>query len=308
MDEVAKRLEALFDRERGAHGYDGVYAYKYNDGYLFYFSDTVTTRKDNDKLVDFSLTHNSLLFLKNDFSSYKTIIGDKAVISPIENDGSYYWLMDGYLEGNELYLFALKVVDGAPFSLLGSSLLRLTLSNEEDILHQEVVASFPKEIIYGSAIIEEGDCYYVFCYTNEDNKKTFLARTTSLKKLHFLFLQEDGSYSETIDKAFILCSFLGAENKVYRYKNRYWIAYSPYGINKEIRLTSFEKLGEAIKEGKLIYECPEMSDEAIAYNAKIQPAFSSDGRLCISYHVNSLSERRVKETYIYRPHFLEVRI
>lgn len=308
MDEAAKRLEALFDRKRGANGCDGVYAYKYKNGYIFYFSDTVTTRKDNDKLVDFSLTHNSFLFLKKDFSAYKAIIGDKAVISPIENDGSYYWLMDGCIEGDELYLFALKVTDGAPFSLLGSSLLRLALSNEGDILHQEVVASFPKEIIYGSAVIKEGDYYYAFCYTNEEKKKTLLARTSSLENPHFLFLQGDGSYGESTNEALILSSFLGAENKVYHHNGRYWIAYSPYGINKKIRLTSFKKLGEPIKEGKLIYECPEMGGEDIAYNAKIQPAFCSGDRLCISYHVNSLSKRRVEETYVYRPHFLEASI
>ncbi len=308
MNDLASSLESLFDRKSGAHGCDGVYAYSYNGGYIFYFSDTVTTKEENGKLLDFSLSHNSFLFLESDFSSKRIYLKEKAILSPKENDGSYYWLMDGYLSGDELYLFALRVIDASPFSILGSSLLRLSLLSLGEKNECELIASFDKKVIYGSALIKEGGYFYVFCYTNEAEKKTLLARTRSLENPNFSFLQNNGGYGNSHENAFVLCSFLGAENKIYKYRNRYWMAYSPFGISKEIRLTSFSALGERIKEGELVHECPEMKGEDICYNAKIQPSFSKGGDLLISYHANSLNEDRVKETHVYRPHFLEVRI
>ncbi len=308
MIKTASSLDSLFSRENGAFGCDGVYAYSYNNGYLFYFSDTVTTKKKDGKLVDFKLCHNSFLFVDREFSSSIPYLKEGSILSPNDNDGSYYWLMDGYLEKNELYVFALIVKDGSPFSLLRSDLLRVSLSPFGEVLRYERIASFPKEVIYGSALIKGGDYFYVFCYSNEAKKKTFLARSDSLENPRFSFLQKNGEYGADYENAFVLCDFLGAENKICKYGERYWMAYSPYGINKEIRLTSFLKLGDPIKEGKLIYECPEMKGEDICYNAKIQPAFSKGGNLIISYHTNSLNEARVKETYVYRPHFLEVEI
>lgn len=308
MNEALLSLESLFDRKKGANGCDGIYAYSYKGGYLFYFSDTVTTKEKGEKLVDFSLSHNSFLFVDKAFSSKRVYLKENAVLSPEEKDGSYYWLMDGHIEGEELYLFALRVIDGSPFSLLGSSLLRLSLSPLGEVQEYKAIATFGKEVIYGSSLIKEGDYFYVFCYTNEERKKTLLARTPSLENPRFSFLKNNGRYEEGHENAFPLCSFLGAENKIHKYGNRYWVAYSPYGISKEIRLTSFSALGERIEEGKLVYECPEMAGEDIAYNAKIQPPFSKDGRFIVSYNVNSLKEERVKETYVYRPHFLEVRI
>ncbi len=137
-------------------------------------------------------------------------------------------------------------------------------------------------------------------------KKTLIARTRSLESPSFSFLQEDGAWKEGKEGAKAVSELLGAENKVYRHDGRFYMAYSPGGISKEIRLTSFERIGDPIPKGRLIYECPEFAGEDIAYNAKIQPALSKRGKLIITYNVNSLNPERVKTTPIYHPHFLEL--
>lgn len=301
------KLDSFFEKKNGWSGADGVYAYKHHGGYLFYFSDTVLSNDKDGKRVNFELIHNSFAFTDSLLQKASFYFDKPALLSP--NDPSeFYWLMDGVKEDDTLYLCALRVSEGdkrAPFYLKGTDLLKIDLS---DLTHlkAKVIASFSAEVIYGSAIIKEKDAYYLFCYRNKQPKETILAKTISLDDPRFLFLQKDGTYKESSSKAKVISTFLPAETKIHRYKDRYYIAYSPNGISKEIRLTSCSYLGETLLEGELVYMCPEANDTDITYNAKIQSELSSDNHFLLSYHVNSLDSKRVETTYLYRPHFLEV--
>ena len=303
----ATKLDSFFDRKNGWSGADGVYAYKHRGGYLFYFSDTVLSNDEEGERVNFELVHNSFAFTDSLFQKASFYYDRPALLSPIDHS-EFYWLMDGVKEDGTLYLFALRVSEGderAPFYLKGTDLLKIDLS---DLAHlkAKVIASFSAEVIYGSAIIKEKDAYYLFCYRDTQPKETILAKTLSLDDPHFLFYQEDGTYKESSFEAKAISTFLPAETKIHHYKDRYYIAYSPNGISKEIRLTSCSQLGETLLEGELVYMCPEANDTDITYNAKIQSELSFDNHFLISYHVNSLNSKRVETTYLYRPHFLEV--
>lgn len=303
----ATKLDSFFDRKNGWSGADGVYAYKHRGGYLFYFSDTVLSNDEEGERVNFELVHNSFALTDSLFQKASFYYDRPALLSPIDHS-EFYWLMDGVKEDGALYLFALRVSEGderAPFYLKGTDLLKIDLS---DLAHlkAKVIASFSAEVIYGSAIIKEKDAYYLFCYRDTQPKETILAKTLSLDDPHFLFYQEDGTYKESSFEAKAISTFLPAETKIHHYKDRYYIAYSPNGISKEIRLTSCSQLGETLLEGELVYMCPEANDTDITYNAKIQSELSFDNHFLISYHVNSLNSKRVETTYLYRPHFLEV--
>lgn len=303
-----KRLDALFNRKNGWSGADGVYAYKYKDGYLFYFSDTILSHDKNGLRKDYELVHNSFAYVDASFKDASFYYDRPALISP--SDDSFYWFMDATKEGDALFLFALKVKEGdekSPFYLMGTDLLEIDLS---DLNHLKAkrIASYPAGLIYGSALIKEEDAYYLFCYRDKSPKETLLAKTLSLSDPHFLFLQEDGPYLESSSKAKVISTFLPAESKIHHCNGRYYVAYSPNGISKEVRLTSFSELGETLKEGELIYLSPEANEVDITYNAKIQSDLCRDNQLIISYNVNSLDNKRVETTYLYRPHFLEVNL
>ena len=54
----------------------------------------------------------------------------------------------------------------------------------------------------------------------------------------------------------------------------------------------------------LLYEAPEIEGQVISYNAKSHPELSKDGRLLVSYNVNTLDLKEVFEVAdIYRPRF-----
>jgi hypothetical protein len=58
-------------------------------------------------------------------------------------------------------------------------------------------------------------------------------------------------------------------------------------------------------EPTLIYETPEHKGDVFTYNAKAHPELSTEGRLLISYNVNTSDLKKVEaEAGIYRPRFL----
>lgn len=297
------QLDSFFAQENGFPGADGIYSYAYRDGLLFYFGDTICRENGG-----FDLSHNSFLFTGKTLQNPLYSLKRGAFFSPDSDEGSFYWFQDGLLEGDVLYAFALRVKNDpkAAFLLLGSDILKIDVSSyPEPRLIKRIPLGKPS-LLYGNAVLKEGNYYYVFCYTDTSPKRTILARTASLDEPSFSYLQEDGSYAKEIGNPRVLSTLLGAENKVYQCGGRYYLAYSPGGISKEIRLTSFSSLGDLIPEGELIYLCPEHQGEDICYNAKIQPALSNGKNVIVSYNVNSTREARVKETGLYHPHFLEV--
>lgn len=310
---IAKPLphwDELFYRKDGWSGADGIYAFVHHGRLLFYFSDTILSRPGpNNQRKGFRLAHNSFASMDLNGQNASFITHFPACI---EADSGYYWLQDGLIKKEALYVYALRVEDSKtariPFLLKGTDLLKIQLPLKESPSFEVIDSRLDEDLYFGSALIRHGHYYYVFCYTGGARKRTILARTPSLDKPDYEFLQKDGRYSKNNHHPKVLCDFLPAESKIYFENNRYYIAYSPYGISQEVRLTSFTKLGEEIPPGECIYHCPEMKGEDITYNAKIQPALSSPARLVITYNVNSLSSKRVETTYLYRPHFLEVEL
>ena len=193
----AKRLikyNKKFKRYSGWSGADGIFSFVYNEKVLMYFSDTfIGNSNDKGKRISFQLINN------------------KDPISSIFNTTKgYYWLEDGIIEKDNLYIFALHmqndIFSRVPFEIKSVDLIKLSLPFDNCINYQ-LVSTLPNfsNIVLGSSIIKENGFYYIFGYINEfNNKKLILSKTKSLENINLYFLNKNGKFSKNIDNLMIL--------------------------------------------------------------------------------------------------------
>ena len=99
-----------FKRQSGWAGADGIYSLNYNGKILMYFSDTFIGESNlKGKRISFELINNSLAISNNDLKDINFIYNTNPIDSIFKPNEGYYWLEDGIIENDNLYIFALKM-------------------------------------------------------------------------------------------------------------------------------------------------------------------------------------------------------
>lgn len=308
-----EKLDQLFLRYNGWSGADGVFSFKYENEILLYFSDTFIGNATKDKIrLNYTLINNSLaIYNKNGISFYYPNNPINSVFLP-DNKENYYWLQDGIIENNKLYILALlmknDIFSNEIFQIEGIDLIQLDLPFNKKISYQcKNIFSKTSSLILGTSILKKDNYYYLFSYLNDyNNKKLVLARTNSLHFNNIEYLNKNGLFSNNLNDLLVLKEFFSSEFKVVFKKGYFYIAYIKYSIGNKIYLIRTKDICKPFTEEILLYETSLHSGNIITYNAKIQEAFSNDKYLVISYNVNSLNNDDHKNLDIYRPHFFKV--
>ena len=306
-------LDCKFKRYDGWSGADGIFSFVYKDNILMYFSDTFIGKSNElDKRISFELINNSLAISSVDLDKIKFIYNENPVSSVFVTKNGYYWLQDGIIENDYLYIFALRmendIFSSIPFKINAVDLIKLSLPFDDSINYCISKTNLLMEnIVLGTAIIKEKDYYYIYGYINDfTDKKLILSRCKSLKSLQLEYLKQDGSFNSSLDNLMILKDNFAAEFKIVKIKNKYYIAYTKGSIGKDIYLLVIDDLFTPYDKELHIYTCKEYGGNIITYNAKIQLAMSSQDKLVISYNVNTLVNEEHENLDIYRPRFIQI--
>lgn len=309
-------IDKKFKRYHGWSGADGIYTYNYNGEILMYFSDTfIGDSNDLDERLTFDLINNSLAISDIKLNNINFIYPNNPLKSVVIPKQGYYWLEDGIIENNKLYIYALRmyndIFSNKIFEIKAIDLIELDLPSYNKINYKtyEISNYEIDNIVLGIALIKEGEYYYIYGYINDGyNKKLILARTKSLINKEYEYLNKDGVFSKSKDNLMILKEYFAAESKIIKIKDKFYMAYTKNSIGKDIYLLVIDDLFKPYDKEIYLYECLEHKGNIICYNSKIQSALSNEEELIITYNVNTLVNEEHKNLDIYRPRFIKVRL
>ena len=309
-------IDKKFKRYHDWSGADGIYTYNYDGEILMYFSDTFIGDSNKlDERISFELINNSLAISDKKLNKINFIYPKdplKSVFIPYEG---YYWLEDGIIENDKLYIYALRmyndIFSNKIFEIKAIDLIEVDLpfNNKVNYKTYEISKYDIEQIVLGIALIKENEYYLIYGYINEgNNKKLILARTKSLINKEYEYLNKDGHFSKSKNNLMILKENFAAESKIIKIKNKYYMAYTKNSLGKDIYLLVIDDLFKSYDREIHLYECEEHKGNIICYNSKIQDALSNEEELVITYNVNTLVNEEHKNLDIYRPRFIKVRL
>ncbi|MBL7100814.1 MAG: DUF4185 domain-containing protein [Nanoarchaeota archaeon] len=327
----------LFYNQKGWTGADGSYSVKLSDDItLWLYSDTWVSNITEDKQRKNATIINNSIALQHGkdplTSSVKFFWGDTkngkptAFITPADDIG-WFWLFNGIVIENKLYLFLMQTTQTDNKSVFGFKFIQTWLAQIENphdnpkkwriTQHKLPWNKSPDDkLFFGSALVKEGDFVYIYGY-KEDKKQgrsMIIARTpanriTDFKQWRFL---SNGHWQTNMDNISNLFNGIATEYSVsYQSSIKQYVAiYSENGMSKKI-LARFSPtpIGPWSSPYKL-YECPEYDwhQNYFCYAAKAHPTISKEHDLIVTYVCNSTDFWQVaQDTRIYWPRFLNIK-
>lgn len=307
----APEFENVFRRDSGWTGADGTYSYPTpGGGTAWGFSDTFYGEvREGKRLPSFRFVHNSMAVQRGDQFEFL----EAPVFTPPGRGESWFWLWDGTSSG-EILLgefagdadetgFGFRQVGlwAARFSVDGS---RMRASDYVKLPHFS--NSIGRLITFGPAVLETPVWLYFYGVMDRDGERhCVLARAPrgSLAVAGTWRFFDGAGWSRDLDAAAPLFVGAGMEASVYASASGEFV-YVGGAMGSEITArvapTPQGPWGPAFVIGR----APEHGGDVYAYNAKAHPEQVRDGRVLVSYNVNTTDLAKVVvEADIYRPRF-----
>lgn len=344
--EEAPEWSALFIRNNGWFGGDGIYSIPFNgvenktsDSVLFIFSDSMLGTIKNDSLQPGSkMIHNAVATWNGDSMHFAWGLNEKSVFepnTPQTEKTDYYWLGDGFVNqelNNTLYIFGYRVrnvsQDAFGFREVGNTLIKIPAGTTPPFTgYQQMdtpfffsdttgnIGSFGTGIYVNTtkAGAPKPDGYvYVYGIHGLD-KQLVAARVRPADFEHFdQWRFWDGhSWNKEMSKVADITNKVSNELSVSPLPDgRYALIFMEGGMSTTIGMrigtSPVGPFGPVIK----LWDCKKDAEEKtyVMYNAKAHPALSKPGELLISYNVNSVEFMKdlQKHPHLYRPRFIRL--
>ena len=334
--------EALFTRDKGWTGADGVFSLELSDNkILWLFSDTWIGDIVNGQHKNATIVNNSIAIQRGKDPSNATVEffwgttkdgKPAAFITPADGVG-WFWVFHGVAADGKLYLFLMQIVKKeAPkdsifgFKSIGTWLAAVENPDENPKQWQVRQYKIPRErfsekgdLFFGSAIMKDGDFVYIYG-GNEDWKKGIGGRSmivarvqpdkiTDFSKWRFY---SDGQWKSDVNGISGLFDGIATEYSVSFQPGlkKYVAIYTEIGMSKNILMRfSPTPVGPWSQPSK-VYECPEYNwhKTYFCYAAKGHQEISRPDELIITYVCNSTDFwQMVRDARIYYPRFLRIK-
>ncbi len=357
---------ALLSNFDGWAGADGIYTVNL-DGkdYLsgrdieeqktyFIFSDTITGKVDGptDLRRDVGFVNNTAALLSGGLprpSEMEFILPDTTALivpdpaTPASTAGKeiYYWLGDTFVEGEHLYVFALRIdsvntlygfeqigVDLARYDIVDGKVDQESLVLINDLDQRLSQVDDPQSKFYfGGGVFQNTedagalnpDGYiYIYGYNDLANqgRQLIVARVEQDMLEDFsawTYLAADGSWSSEIAENFMLLQgdvapeLSVSEIRSGEHKGKYLLVWQNITVSPTIKAAIADTPYSVFAEATTIFthdtHLKIVGDANTTYNAKAHPALSSEHELLISYNINGGIDA-FQYGDIYRPRFL----
>ena len=332
--------DALFDRQKGWTGGDGVYSVPLADStILWLFGDTWLGDVRDNRHVNATIVNNTVAIQHGrfprgavvDFYSGRTPDGNAAAFVRPPDGRGWLWIYHGAVIQKHLYLFMVQIErtvqpPAAGFKIIGTWLGRV--SNYDDPPHSWNISqqripwgNFSSAVtLFGSWVLKQGQWIYIYGTTEDvvdgyHHKYMILARAPASAVAQFNQWQfyAGGGWSADFTRAERLCAGLANEYSVSylaaldRFVAVYSDGASVDNIAARFAPDPWGPWGDPVS----LFRCPEASwgENIICYAAKGHPdiAEASD-ELIVSYIANSIDfETMVSDARLYRPRFIRVK-
>ncbi len=338
---VLSGYEALFQREEGWTGADGVYSVALsNETILWLFGDTFIGQIKNGRHENADLVHNSIGIQHGkqastaevEFHYGRTPEGKPAAfILPVQPQG-WLWIYDGVRTDQGLFLFMVQIDRTAENSVFGFRVIGNWLgpvANPEEPPSSWKIQQHPipwsrfsaeGDTIFGSAILRHEKYLYIYgtkevFETGIRRKYMILARVAQPEIADFdrwQFFAGDRWVSD-VSQTGLLCADIANEYSV-SYQpalQKYISVYTQNSMSKTIVARTAPEPHGPWGEPIPLYRCPEEDWHAniFCYAAKGHPEISpAPDELIVTYVTNSYDFNQIEsDARLYRPRFLLIR-
>lgn len=322
----AQIKKKIIQDEAGVTAGDGMYSIALPDGRsIFLMGDSYTgkvtngTRQNGDHM--FRNTYH--IYDNGKVSAITSPNNHSAAVPPgyEYNEAKWYWPGHGFVDGNTLYIFQLLMYQGADgmwgFRYQETHVLEYSLPDIKLIRDYRVPYYGTTEAVYGAAALNNGDYAYIYAqYEKADDdaynpvSQALCARST-IANLGSKWEYWTGSdWSENSAEAKPMAGLsqmvISSQFNVFKLRGKYvllsqhkqlWdgriftaISDTPYGPWRNV---------------KQIFKVPELaSSQWWAYNAMAHPQFETDGKILVSFCVNTPDfSEQFSNVECYRPRF-----
>ncbi|WP_417898678.1 discoidin domain-containing protein [Bacillus haimaensis] len=357
--------DALFSRYEGWSGADGIFSIPF-DGYdvpgkakdnktLFLFSDTFigNVHPVTKQRLQSNMLNNSLAVLEGEKPNPNNMewitmanTADVNLFTPKTPNapaGSWYWLQDGVVIGDHVYIFPLLMSKdlqgeaGFLFAISGVSMVKLPVSEDGPIVEEQeqmdtpLFASLPDgsgNIVFGAGILDRTEKSgttnpdgYLYVYGYKDLKsgtKELVVSRVLAENIEQFDLWEywDGDgWSSDIQEVESLVTGVSPELSVTfmenaPYKGKYLLVVERETLSGYIAVSQADSPAGPFSPLEDLYHVPEakLGNGVITYNAKAHPHLSESGELLVTYNVNTTNPTgNNTNADIYRPRWLKLR-
>jgi len=312
--------QELFHRTSGWTGADGTYSISFSpNSVLWGFSDTFFGEvKEGRRLEPYRFVNNSAVWQTQMETRFLTA----PVFVPPDGNG-WFWLFDGFAvdsEGRgEILLGQFEKTGGGGafgFAQTGLWWARFqVLPNEEriEVLEYRKLPFFTDDggtlITFGPALMEEGPWLYLYGIKQEGMKRHALVARAPKQSLGWAGTWRffDGqSWQADVSAGATIFEGAGLEFSVYKARNgRYlYLGGAENGMSADVVVRRAASPTGPWEEPERIYTAPEHGGTVFCYNAKAHPEISPEGKVLVSYNVNTTDlVELIEDAGIYRPRF-----
>jgi hypothetical protein len=221
----------------------------------------------------------------------------------------WYWPADATVENGHLHVLLWLMRRTGPgawdFEVVATDLATLALPDLTEPAIQRLPAA--PDVAWGSAITEDSGHTYVYGIQVNPGGERYLhiARTTSDLERPWEYRTEDGWSSEPQASADQLPG-ISHQVSVLRDGGDYLLITQKLGFGADIHLyRAPTPAGPWEPPGELLAQAPAPLPGTFTYNAVAHPEYTHDGRLLLSYNVNSLDPAvGLIDAAVYHPRFV----
>ena len=251
----------------------------------------------------------------------RTICGgtpqNPSAVVPCDSIGgqqAVYWPHHGFVENGILHAYMIRIVFDPVlwFRTDGLVYVRFSLPDYTVMDISEIASFAENHVWYGWGFFKENGYWYT--YGGTENRELHLARARLENDRLCCWEYFDGnSWSDDPKRTRKLEGIdirISTQFSVFPYEGKY-ILLTQDGNNLSDDIYSFvaDSPEGPWYNKKLLYTVPEPSEdsELYSYNAMAHPQYSKDGKLLVSYCINSHRPGRLwEDVSVYRPRFLRV--
>jgi Domain of unknown function (DUF4185) len=275
----------------------------------------ISTCKNGTWKLDYSIKRDS----KGNFDSF---------FKPQQNNGTYYWALDGVEHNDELWI-TLLCVRNVPnsnafalgFEICGTDLAHVTGLKSDP--QNWTIAYFPlvPDGVYANpsaSTLIEGDYLYIFTLYEKGSGRPQILTRIPLKGLgdprkNLQYLGSDNEWRDGIDpsKAKIIMKTGASEMSVrYHPELKRWIAVmvDPQIFSDKVIFRTSPSMTGPWTDGEVIYRIPELQKAAKGYDpdtfcyaGKEHPEFEKSGELVFTYVCNTMKPKKLEQEDVYYP-------
>ena len=338
--EILPEYDALFYNEKGWTGADGSYSVALADNVtIWLYSDTWIGDIVDGKHKNAAMVNNSIGLQRGKDPSTASVKffwhrtkerKPAAFIRPADGVG-WFWISDGVVADEKLYLFLMQMVKTGEKSVFGFRHIGTWLGEVENphdeppkwriYQHRIPWGRFSKDgnLFFSSAVMRDGDFVYIYG-GSEDWNKGMSGRSMVVARVPYKRIADfeqwrffsDGNWKADVNGISELFNGTATEYSVcYQAAIKQYVAiYTENGMSKNIMMRFSPTPVGPWSSAHKIYECPEYKwhKTYFCYAAKAHPEISGKDGLIITYVCNSTNFwQMAKDARIYWPRFLKVK-